>query len=382
MSIIGRYIFRQTAGATAMILITLTLVMWMSMALRQLSLMTSQGQTFIIFLKITVLAMPHLIAILAPVALLISALHTLNRLSGDSELIVLSASGATVWRVARPYLALAFILSLLIAYANAFLTPYTSRLLRDYSIQVRTDLIGQFLQPGKFSSPEPGLTIHIAERAPNGDLLGLMLNDERDSGQNITYLAERGQIVKQENGDSLLIMRNGHIHRRAAKDKDAHIITFESYLFNIAQFGPKEGARDYKPRERYLGELLNPDPNDSFHKRYYGKFRAELHDRLSNPLYPFLFVLIVVVHLGYPRTTRDSRMQSVFTAFAGAATFRVLGLVGVNASVKSSGALLLVWGVPLIGILVMLIMVHYQIRPLSLPSFSLPRWRSRAKAAA
>jgi lipopolysaccharide export system permease protein len=382
MTIISRYIFRQTAGAMAMILITLTLIMWMATALRQLSLMTSQGQTFVVFLKITLLAMPNLIAIVAPVALLISSLHTLNRLSGDSELIVLSASGATIWRVAKPYLALAVLLSVVIAGANAYLTPYTSRLLRDYTIQVRTDLIAQFLQPGQFTEAEPGLTIHIAERAPNGDLVGLMINDERDPSQNMTYLAERAQFVKQEDGQSLLIMRNGHIHRRAAKDKDVHIITFESYLFNVGQFGPKEGPRDYKPRERYIDELVNPDRKDAYFKYHSGKFRAELHDRLSNPLYPILFVMIVLVHLGYPRTTRDSRLQSVFTAFAVAAALRVVGLSGVNAAAKSNGALFLIWGVPVAGILITLVMAHYQIRPLSLPSLSLPKWGRRAKAAA
>ena len=90
-----------------MILITLTLIVWMTTALRQISLVTDQGQSLLIFLKITLLAMPNLIAIVAPVALLISALHSLNRLSGDSELIVLSASGSTVWRVMKPYLLLA-----------------------------------------------------------------------------------------------------------------------------------------------------------------------------------------------------------------------------------------------------------------------------------
>jgi lipopolysaccharide export system permease protein len=381
MTILGRYIFRQTATALAMLLITLTLIIWLATALRQLSLMTSQGQTFFVFLKITILAMPNLIAIVAPVALLISALHTLNRLSGDSELIVISASGATIWRVARPYLGLALLLSLFVVYANAFLTPYTSRILREYTIKVRTDLIGQFLQPGKFNTPEKGLTIHIGDRAPNGDLLGLLINDERDTSQYMTYLAERGQIMKQEDGSSFLIMRNGHIHRRSAKERDAHIITFESYLFNLAQFGPKEGERDYKPRERYLSDLLYPAPDDTYFRNNARKMRAELHDRLSNPLYPVLFVMIVIVHLGFPRTTRDSRLQSVFTAFAVAATLRVVGLAAVNASAKSGGALFLVWGVPVAGILITLLMARYEIRPLSLPSFSLPKWGKKKAPA-
>ena len=63
MDIIGRYIFRQTASSLAMILITLTLIVWMTTALRQITLVTDQGQSLMIFLKITLLAMPNLIAL-------------------------------------------------------------------------------------------------------------------------------------------------------------------------------------------------------------------------------------------------------------------------------------------------------------------------------
>ena len=62
-------------------------------------------------IKMTSLAFPNLMAIIAPFSLLIAALHTLNRLNGDSELIVLSASGAKIWTGARPLMALALLVS-------------------------------------------------------------------------------------------------------------------------------------------------------------------------------------------------------------------------------------------------------------------------------
>jgi lipopolysaccharide export system permease protein len=380
MDIIGRYIFRQTASSLATILITLTVIVWMTTALRQISLVTNQGQSLLIFLKITMLAMPNLIATVTPIALLISALHTLNRLSGDSELIVLSASGSTAWRVMRPYLLLATIVSAFTLVTNAFIAPQAMRVLREYAIQVRTDLISQVLQPGKFASTEAGLTIHIAERAANGDLLGLMIHDERDPSQIMTYLAEQGRIMKQEDGRALLIMHNGHINRQDGKTKAVQIIVFDSNVFDISQFGPKEGARDFKPRERYMSELLYPDVNDTFYKQNKGKFRSELHDRLSNPLYPFLFVLIAGVHLGYPRTTRDGGMQNLVAAFGVSAFLRVVGLAGVNMLAKSMTGAYLVWGVPLVGIAVALAMIHFDIRPLSMPKFSL-NFLLRPKAA-
>lgn len=377
MDIIGRYIFRQTAGSLVTILLTLTLIVWMTTALRQISLVTSQGQSFLIFLKITLLAMPNLIAIVAPIALLISALHVLNRLSGDSELIVLSASGSTSWRVIRPLIVLACLVTGFVMVSNAYLSPETQRQLREYTIKVRTDLIAQVIQPGKFSSPEAGLTFHIADRTDNGTLLGLVIHDERDPDQMMTLLAEEGQILKGEDGQAVLIMRNGHIQRQSGKSKNVQIVVFDSNVFDLSQFGPTEGRRDFKPRERYLNELINPDVNDAYYQRNAGKFRSELHDRLSNPLYPLLYILIVGVHLAYPRTTRDNRTQSLFAAFGSAAGLRILGLTGVNIATKDPSGLLIVWGVPLIGIALCIIMISYGIRPPSLPAISLNPFKGK-----
>ena len=107
MSIISRYIFRQALGAVLMILGSLTVVIWLAVALRQLEFMASQGQTTTLFFKLTGLALPGLIAFIAPIALLIAVVHTLNRLNGDSELIVTTAGGASTWRLATPLLTLA-----------------------------------------------------------------------------------------------------------------------------------------------------------------------------------------------------------------------------------------------------------------------------------
>ena len=107
MTIFSRYVFRQSAGAVLLILLSLSGVVWIAIALRQLNVVTSQGQDAWMLIKMTTLALPNLLAVIAPFAVLIAALHTLNRLNTDSELIVMTAAGATVWTVARPLLTLA-----------------------------------------------------------------------------------------------------------------------------------------------------------------------------------------------------------------------------------------------------------------------------------
>ena len=102
MRILSRYVFRQTAGALVLILVSLTGVVWIAVALRQLELMTTQGQDVLRFLAMTTLAIPSMMALIAPIALLIASIHVLNRLNGDSELIVMTAGGMPAWSLLKP----------------------------------------------------------------------------------------------------------------------------------------------------------------------------------------------------------------------------------------------------------------------------------------
>ena len=108
-------------------------------------------------------------AIIAPFSLLIAAIHTLNRLNGDSELIVLTASGATIWPAPARCCCWALPCSLGVSFVNHLAMPWSLRLLRQNIVQVRTDILTQVIQPGHFSSPEDDLTFHIRERTLNGE---------------------------------------------------------------------------------------------------------------------------------------------------------------------------------------------------------------------
>src|SRR4029453_8921244 len=122
MTIFGRYLFRQAANALLVILLTLTLVVWLATALKELNLITSRGQGIVLFLQMTMLSLPSLMALIAPNAMLMAALYTLDRMNGDSELIVMTASGAPIWRIGAPIVALGGIASMGILLANPLLT--------------------------------------------------------------------------------------------------------------------------------------------------------------------------------------------------------------------------------------------------------------------
>lgn len=347
MHILSRYVFRQTAGALLLILLSLTGVTWIAVALRQLELMTSQGQDALRFLAMTALAIPSMLALIAPVALLIACIHVLNRLNGDSELIVMTAGGMPAWALLKPLTVLAFLAALGISGVNHLIGPWTQTKLKDLAVQVRTDLMAQIIQPWRFTSPEAKLTVHIRDRAPSGELLGLMMHDARDPKQVVTYLAERALIIKQE-GQAYLRMDKGHIVRRLDTDAAPQIIAFDRYAVDANQLEQRADQVYYvRPRQRTTFELLDPDPNDPIYRGNPGSYASELHERFASPLYTFTFVLLVVAFMGQAQTTRTSRMQVVIAAFAVAVLVRILGIACANMLVARPDAAPLLYAVPL-----------------------------------
>ena len=112
MGSINRYIFRTTFGAFVVVLVSLTAVIWVTQALRDIDIMTNQGQTILVFVGITGLIIPLLILVIAPIALLIAVAHVLNKLSTDSEIIVMNAAGMSPWVLFRAFMTVAIVVSL------------------------------------------------------------------------------------------------------------------------------------------------------------------------------------------------------------------------------------------------------------------------------
>lgn len=326
MGSINQYIFRTTFGAFAVVLVSLTAVIWVTQALRDFDLMTNQGQTVLVFVGITGLIVPLLVLVIAPIALLIAAAHTLNKMSTDSEIIVMNAAGMSPWLLFRAFLATAVVVSIMVASISAYFAPKGLRMLRDWLTEVRANVVSTIVQPGRFTSIESGVMIHIRERRSNGQLLGIFLDDRRNPKERITVLSEFGDLVDNEKG-TFLVLEKGIVQRHEASQRDPAMVKFDRYAFDLSQFAGGQQAVKYSIRERYLWQLLFPDPKDPFYIEQPGQFRAELHDRLIAPFYPIAFVTIAFAYLGAPRTTRQSRTLSMLGAVGGVALLRLLGFM-------------------------------------------------------
>ncbi len=336
MGSIDRYIFRTTLASFAVVLVSLTGVIWITQALRGIDLMTSQGQTILTFLGITSLVIPSLVLIIAPIALMIAISHTLNKLATDSEIIVMNAAGFSPVRLLRPFLFATLVVALMVAFIAAYLAPEGLRRINQWDADITADVLTNVLQPGRFAQLDQNLTIRIHERLPGGLLKGIFIDDRRDPKERVSIVADHGTVVKNEGG-SFLILEDGNLERFEAGKRDPALVAFGRYGFDMSKFNQKHDVT-LGIRERYVWELMTPEESDPIYKQLPGQFRAELHDRFMSPIYPFAFAALTFAFLGAPRTTRQSRNFSIGGSILAVLGIRMAGFACSVLTVKSPAA--------------------------------------------
>jgi lipopolysaccharide export system permease protein len=355
MVLIQRYIFKIALGAFLACLVGLTLVIWITQALRELDLITGKGQTIIMFFLVTGLSLPAMVTVISPVALFIACLYALNRLNSDSELIVMSAAGMRPFTLLKPFAVLALLVSLLTAFMTLYVMPASFQGLRDVITKIRADFVANLVREGQFTSLDKGLTFHYRERSGQA-LLGIFLQDAREKGKLIVYIAERGQTAESE-GRSYLVLEKGSIHRQIEGGRDSSIVTFERYALDLSALTPEGGDVVYKPRERSTFALFTLDRNDPYIQAFAGRFRAELHERLSSWLYPLAMMLVAFAALGDPRTTRQGRGTAIATAIVLVVALRIAGFAAASAAVRTPEAVIALYAVPVLVSLVCLVAI-------------------------
>ncbi len=324
MGRLDRYILMTCGLAFFAALSTLTGMVWLTQILRRFDLVTSQGQTIWVFFTITSLALPTLILLTTPIALFLAVTYTLNKLNGDSELIVMSAAGLSPWQTFKPLLIFSLAVAALSALISIDIGPRSLRVLREQISAVTADIVSNVAQPGRFVSIDKGLTFHVRERGVGGLLRGIFVNDSRDANAITTYVADRGRIVSSDTG-VFLVLEQGTMHRSASEVRNSSMVEFERYAFDLSQLTGNKSTDQSRASDKTFSELLagpSEGPNSQIES---ARIRVEIHKRLSTPIYPIAAFVIPFAFLGLPRTTRQSRSAAVAGAGIAFMTIEIAG---------------------------------------------------------
>jgi lipopolysaccharide export system permease protein len=349
LPLIERYILRR---ATSVFLLTFGVLigaLWVTQVLTHIDVVTSKGQATWVFLVMTVLALPALAQQIAPIALLTAVVITLNSLTNDSELPVISAAGASQKAVKRPILILGILVMLAVALSHHILAPASLSIFREMLTRVRADVIATFVQEGGFRTIDDGLTMHIREKAPDGTFRGIFVNDDRDRNLSVQFSAAHGMLLANLGG-TFLVLQDGDLIREDHATGETNVVRFQTYALDLSQLGAAN-ATVYESQERSTITLLNLPSDDPYVEAHPQRAFAELHDRFTAPLYTLVFALVTLAFLGQPRTNRQDRSLAIATVVVLCIILRVGGLAAWAVARNMTTAVPFMYAVPIAGLI-------------------------------
>jgi len=327
MNALSRYILKQSFSLTLLVTGALTAAVWLAQSLRLVDLIINRGLSAEMFLYLALLIVPRFLDVVLPIGAFIAVLFVFNRLTTESELVVMRAAGMSPYALAKPVLALSGICFLFLMTLSLYFLPAANREFKDLQFEIRNRFVSSLLQEGAFTTIAEKLTIYIGNRNNRGEVNGLLIDDERDPRHPVTLVAERGAFA-DASGASRIIMVNGD---RQQYDRDLgklDVLTFSRYVLDLDTMRDPGEAHFREPQERFLGELLFPPPDLDPATEY--SYLVEFNQRLTVPLTVFSFALIPLACLLPGEFNRRGQLKRVLIAIGSALAFQTIDLAVKN----------------------------------------------------
>ncbi|MEH6740780.1 MAG: LPS export ABC transporter permease LptF [Sulfitobacter sp.] len=292
MAKFDRYMLSQLLVLFGFFALVLVAIFWINRAVVLFDRLIGDGQTAVVFLEFTALGLPKLIATVLPIAAFAAAVYVTNRMTTDSELIVLQATGTGPWRMARPVLVFGVCIALAMAILSNFLVPMAQSQLEEREQEIAQNVTARLLTEGTFLHPSKQITFYTRLIDADGVLRDVFLSDRRNPDTGIIYTAAEAYIVR--NGDATtLIMVDGLAQRLEQDGLRLATAKFADFSFDISGLVSSDIERELKLDNTITTNLLTDWASLSERSgRSLGSVAEELHTRFAQPLFCIVAALI------------------------------------------------------------------------------------------
>ncbi len=234
MARFDRYMLSQFMVLFGFFALVLVSIFWINKAVRMFDRLISDGQSTWIFIEFTALTLPGVIGVVLPIAAFAAAVYVTNRLSTESELVVMQATGFSPWRLVRPVLYFGVIVALMMSLLLHLLIPLSLKQLELRRAEVSGNITAKLLTEGEFLHPASGVTFYIREITPNGELRNVFLSDRRRVSAPTTYTSSRAYLV-QNGGGTKLVMVNGLAQNISPDGQRLFTTHFDDFSYDISR---------------------------------------------------------------------------------------------------------------------------------------------------
>jgi lipopolysaccharide export system permease protein len=304
--IIHRYILKEIAFPFFMILFILTFVLLMGKILQLMDLMVNKGiRVFDIVLMIIYL-MPSFLLFTIPISLFVAIMMGLGRLSSDNELIVMKASGMSLYEISKPIILATVVTFFLTAVTSYFLVPegnYATKLLL-FSVARQKASAG--IKEKVFNDDFQGILLYADKIPVSGDYMeGVLISDTRDKEDQSSIIAARGYLVANPNAMTVTLrLEDGATHGVDRNFKNYRKMDFARYDIKLDMGAAitEEKAKTKASTEMTTVEIIKRMQDKTIKDTDLRELAIEIQKKLSIPVSTMVFCL-----LGIPLGIRKHR---------------------------------------------------------------------------
>jgi lipopolysaccharide export system permease protein len=270
----------------------LVLIYWINRAVRLFDRLIADGQSAWVFLELTSLSLPGLIRIVLPLSAFVAAVYVTNRMSSESELTVVQATGYSPFQLARPVVIFGLIVAAMMSVLTHFLVPLASERLAVRSAEISQSMTARLLTPGQFLTPSDTVTFYVRDITDAGEMLDVFISDTADPARRVTYTASRAYLIRTDNGPQL-VMVDGLAQTLTLDTQRLTTTGFEDFAYDVGALVTDSTVRKTSVRGLMTSELLFPsDETLAETRQTVDQLRLRAHDRFAQAALGFVAGLV------------------------------------------------------------------------------------------
>ncbi|OGF63436.1 MAG: hypothetical protein A2Y62_07310 [Candidatus Fischerbacteria bacterium RBG_13_37_8] len=293
MRIISKYIIKEITPHFFISLLTFTFLLLSGTIIDITVILITKGIDYSQLLLIVSYSLPPLLVLTIPMALLLSLLVGLGRLSSDFEIIIMRNLGLSTIRLFLPLLFIALICWAASSYFMINLTPKANNSLVNLMYKILTTKATTEIKPRVFYSDFPDLTLYIDEVSREGEWKKIFVLYHIEEQKYRIILADSGYAFADDKNKRILLhLNNGSWHENPEPGKYDYA-KFSAYEIpvNASSFFPS--TRSHKSdREMTLAELSKEIKQRKRNNMPYNNLAVEWYKKFSIPFACLVFALV------------------------------------------------------------------------------------------
>ena len=279
-----RYMLSQFMVLFGFFALVLVSIFWINKAVRMFDRLITDGQPAWVFLEFTALTLPGVIGIVLPIAAFAGSVYVTNRLTTESELTVMQATGYSPYRLVRPVVIFGVIVAVMMSILTHFLIPTSLSQLKQRQAEISQNITAKLLTAGEFLHPAPGISFYIRDITPLGELQNVFLSDRRNLNNPVTYTSSTAYLV-QEGGGTKLVMVKGLAQNLNRKDNRLFTTHFDDFSYDISSLVSRSAINLTNVSFASTADLLGqPEVVAERSGARLGEIAREAHNRFAQAL--------------------------------------------------------------------------------------------------